>query len=66
MTSSEQLLTSTQAGAELGISGRTVQRMVEAGTLKPAHRLPGRNGAHLFTRSYVEALVAERTEAATA
>lgn len=54
------LLTTTQAGAILGKSGRTVARMVEAGEIAPVHRLPGPNGALLFDRSAIEALAAQR------
>lgn len=52
----DELLTSTQAGALLGKSGRTVTRMVEAGVLKPAQKLPGPNGAYLFRLKDVTAL----------
>lgn len=55
----DELLTSTQAGAMLGKSARTVQRMVDAGTLTPAQKLPGPNGAYLFLRADVEALTDE-------
>lgn len=54
----DQLLTSTQAGALLNKSGRTVTRMAEAGRIPIAQRLPGPNGAFLFRRSDVEALLA--------
>ncbi|WP_045194696.1 helix-turn-helix domain-containing protein [Rhodococcus sp. B7740] len=52
-----ELLTSGEAGVLLTKSARTVQRMVDAGTLKPVRRLPGVNGAFLFKRSDVEALM---------
>ncbi len=58
------LLTTTQAGAILGKSGRTVQRMAEAGTIPVAHQLPGPNGALLFRREDVEALVSPEPETA--
>lgn len=61
----DELLTSTQAGFLLGKSGRTVQRMVDAGALTPVQKLPGPNGAYLFRRSDVEALAtAEPVDAA--
>ena len=58
-----ELLTSPQAGAILGKSARTVQRMADAGDLPYAHKLPGPNGAYLFRRSEVEALLATADEA---
>lgn len=62
----DDLLTSTQAGAILGRSARTVQRLAESGALTPAQKLPGPNGAYLFRRADVEALLApEPTEAAS-
>ncbi len=54
-----ELLTSTQAGTILGKSGRTVQRMADAGELRFAQKLPGPNGAYLFARSEVERVAAE-------
>lgn len=55
----DDLLTSSQVGAILGKSARTVQRMVDAGSLTPAQKLPGPNGAYLFRRADVEALTDE-------
>jgi len=52
-----ELLTSTQVGALLGKSARTVQRMVEAGSLPAAQKLPGPNGAYLFRRADVLRLI---------
>lgn len=52
----EELLTSTQAGQILGKSGRTVVRMIEAGQLPVAGKLPGPNGAFLIRLGDVEAL----------
>lgn len=54
----DDLLTSTQAGVILGKSGRTVTRMGDAGKIRIAQKLPGPNGAYLFRRSDVEALLA--------
>lgn len=53
------LLTAPEAGAIIGRSGRTVIRMAEAGKLPVAQKLPGVNGAYLFRRSDVEALLSE-------
>jgi len=55
--SDTDLLTTTQAGVILGKSGRTVARMIEAGTLAAVAKLPGPNGAHLLRRSDVLALL---------
>ena len=52
----DDLLTSTQAGALLGKSGRTVVRLAEAGDIPFAQKLPGPNGAYLFRRSDIEQL----------
>ncbi len=63
----DDLLNSTQAGAILGKSGKTVLRMADAGTLPVAHRLPGPNGVmRLFRRSDVEATLEPHQPAATA
>lgn len=56
MSTDEDLITAPEAGAILGKSARTVQRMIPTGTLKPVRKLPGPNGAYLFRRSDVEAL----------
>lgn len=53
------LITSSQAASVLGKSARTVQRMVEAGSLTAVHKLPGTTGAYLFRRTDVEALIAK-------
>lgn len=55
MPDTDPLLTSTQAGQILGKSGRTVNRLAEAGKLPIAQKLPGPNGALLFRSSDVEA-----------
>lgn len=57
MANDDELLTSTQAGVLLGKSGRTVTRMTDAGLLTPATKLPGPNGAYLYRRSDVLALL---------
>lgn len=51
-----ELLTSTQAGARLGKSARTIQRMADAGELPVAQKLPGPNGAYLFRPADIDAL----------
>jgi excisionase family DNA binding protein len=59
----DELLTSPQAGAVLGKSGRTIQRMADAGELPVAQKLPGPNGAYLFRRADLEAYLAKATAA---
>ncbi len=54
----DELLTTTEAGLILGKSARTVQRMAESGELAYARKLPGPNGAYLFSRSRIEQLAA--------
>ena len=56
-----ELLTSAQAAVILGKSARTVQRMVDAGEIAAAQKLPGPNGAYLFAPTEVERV---RTELA--
>ena len=50
-------LTSTEVGALLGCSGRTIQRRADAGEIPIERKLPGPNGAYLFRRSDIDAMV---------
>lgn len=52
------LVTSPEAGRMLGKSARTIQRMADSGDLPYTQKLPGPNGAYLFRRSDIEALLA--------
>lgn len=55
------LIGTSEALVILGLaSPASVTHFVAEGKLKPAHKLPGKNGAYLFDRSAVEALAAER------
>ena len=56
-SATDELLTATQVGNLIGRSGRTVIRMAEAGKLAIAAKLPGPNGAHLFRKTDVDALI---------
>lgn len=58
MPTEPALLTSPQVGQILGKSARTVQRMADDGTLTVAQKLPGPNGAYLFSAAEVEAYAA--------
>ena len=62
----DELLTSPQAGLILGKSARTVARMAEAGEIPVALKLPGPNGAWLYRRADVQALLDEQKAAAKA
>ena len=62
-TTEQALIGSAEAGQILRKTPRTVQRMVASGLLKPVTTLPGKTGAHLFSREDVEALAAERASA---
>ena len=48
------LLTSTQAGQLLGVSGRTVLRMLERGEIECVQKLPGSRGHVLFDSEVVQ------------
>lgn len=63
-TKTLDLVTSPQAANILGKSARTIQRMADDGTLPVAQKLPGPNGAYLFRRSDVAALLAAHSERA--
>lgn len=52
-------LTTAEACEILAKDRATITRWVEAGKLTPAHKLPGRTGAFLFSRADVEKLAAE-------
>lgn len=54
--SSITLLSTSEVANELGKDVRTVHRMIEAGTLIPVLKLPGRTGAYVFEPSDVAAL----------
>ena len=51
------IINSTQAGAILGVSGKTVVRLGLAGKLPIVGKLTGPNGAYLFRRADVERLL---------
>ena len=59
----DALLTSPQVAKQLGVSVRTVHRLVEAGRLQAAQRIDyGRNGALLYEPAEVRAYLARRDE----
>ena len=63
-TKDAQLFVSAVEAAEiLGIARRSLISRVEAGTVQAAHKLPGRTGAFLFDRAYIEKIAAEEHDA---
>lgn len=58
------LLTSPQAAHRIGVSHRTVHRLAATGKLAPAQKLPGPNGAFLFSARDVEKFIARSKKAA--
>ena len=63
-TKDAQLFVSAVEAAEiLGIARRSLISRVEAGTVQAAHKLPGRTGAFLFDRAYIEQIAAEERDA---
>jgi predicted DNA-binding transcriptional regulator AlpA len=61
MPNNDALLTAPQVGALLGKSARTIHRMVEAGTIVAAQKLPGPNGSYLFRLTDVESAMARQS-----
>lgn len=47
------LITTTALAGALGVSVRTIHRMVASGALPVAFKLPGATGAYLFERAIV-------------
>ena len=60
-TSAQTALIGTRQAAEiLGVPRTTLASRLAAGTIAPAIKLPGRTGAYLFDRAYIERLANER------
>jgi hypothetical protein len=51
------ILTTAQVAARIERTPTTVRRMVDAGLLRPAARVPGKNGTYLFLESEVDAFI---------
>lgn len=47
-------MTSRQVVERLGVSHRTLMRMVHADEIKPIEKVPGRTGAYIFDSDEVE------------
>lgn len=58
------LLGTTEAAERLGVSVRTIHRLVARGHLTPATKLPGSTGAYLFAAADVAALATHLGRAA--
>lgn len=52
----DDLLSTTETAALLGVDVSTISRWVNAGKLTPARKMPGLRGVYLFRRQDVEAL----------
>lgn len=57
------LLSTSQAADVLGVTVKTVNQWAAEERLRVALKLPGTRGAHLFERSEVERLAADRAKA---
>lgn len=65
MPTPTDLLGSTEVCRLLRIDKATLTRWVASGDLIPAHKLPGKNGAYLFSRAAIDAKATERAEQAS-
>lgn len=54
----EQLLTTSQVAARLGISRNTVLQRVTYGRMVPVGQLPGKTGAYLFDAEQINTMAA--------
>ena len=66
MTDQVELLGSREVCRELEIDKSTLTRWVAAGIVTAAKKLPGLNGAFLFTRTEIDRLKSERAAKAGA
>ena len=63
-TGTQPALIGTRQAAEiLGVPRTTLASRLAAGTITPAIKLPGRTGAFLFDRAYIEQIAATEREA---
>lgn len=58
------VMSTSEAAEILGIAHRTLINRVESGTVTPAQKLPGKTGAYLFDRAYIEQIAADERDAA--
>ena len=63
-TDTQPALIGTREAAEiLGVPRTTLASRLAAGAIAPAIKLPGRTGAFLFDRSYIEQIAADERDA---
>jgi excisionase family DNA binding protein len=58
--SDDPLIGSEQACALLGVHRATLLRWAASGRVTPVHKMPGTNGAFLFSRAEITRLARER------
>lgn len=63
METGTTLIGSSESCRILNVHPATLSRWVGSGTLTPAHKLPGKNGAYLFNRADIEKLAAAKAGA---
>lgn len=64
-TGAQPALIGTREAAEiLGVPRTTLASRLAAGAIAPAIKLPGRTGAFLFDRAYIEQIAADERDAA--
>ena len=63
---SHKLIPATEAADRLGVSRRTVLRLVDSGHLIPAIKAPGLRGAYVFTEDEVARVKQQRERAPAA
>ena len=54
-------ISTAEAAALLGVSIRTIHRLVVSGALKPLLKYPGKTGGFLFARSTIDRYMSRRT-----
>lgn len=54
------LIGSVEACEVLDIDRSTLTRWLAAGRIEAAHKMPGKSGAYLFERSYIECIADQR------
>lgn len=54
-------ISTAEAAALLGVSIRTIHRLVASGALKPLLKYPGKTGGFLFARSTIDRYMSRRT-----
>lgn len=66
METGTDLVGSSESCRILDVHPATLTRWVAGGTLTPAHKLPGKNGAFLFHRADIERIAEEKRAQAAA